>query len=109
MFYFREMEEITIFIKNAISEETCLGRCLYIHGVPGTGKVCLYRRMLLYFILSSKLVFMKVYCFLLIILVHNYSLYSAASFHALNPVIFFGAFALLADHDRACRDEEPEV
>lgn len=52
---------------------------------------------------------MKVYCFLLIILVHNYSLYSAASFHALNPVIFFGAFALLADHDRACRDEEPEV
>ncbi|CAA6667334.1 unnamed protein product [Spirodela intermedia] len=24
--------------KNAISEENCLGRCLYIHGVPGTGK-----------------------------------------------------------------------
>ncbi|XP_078442555.1 origin of replication complex subunit 1B-like [Wolffia australiana] len=34
----KEMEEITLFIKNAISEDNCLGRCLYIHGVPGTGK-----------------------------------------------------------------------
>ena len=33
------MEEITFFIKNAITEDNCLGRCLYIHGVPGTGKV----------------------------------------------------------------------
>lgn len=37
--YTREMEEITAFIKGAISGEHCLGRCLYIHGVPGTGKV----------------------------------------------------------------------
>ncbi|XP_074579369.1 LOW QUALITY PROTEIN: origin of replication complex subunit 1-like [Curcuma longa] len=34
----KEMEEITAFIKGAISGEHCLGRCLYIHGVPGTGK-----------------------------------------------------------------------
>jgi hypothetical protein len=35
----REMEEITTFIKGAICDDQCLGRCLYIHGVPGTGKV----------------------------------------------------------------------
>ncbi|PIN25945.1 Pre-initiation complex, subunit CDC6, AAA+ superfamily ATPase [Handroanthus impetiginosus] len=34
----KEMDEITTFIKGAICEEQCLGRCLYIHGVPGTGK-----------------------------------------------------------------------
>ncbi|KAK4339109.1 hypothetical protein RND71_040571 [Anisodus tanguticus] len=34
----REMEEIATFIKGAICEDQCLGRCLYIHGVPGTGK-----------------------------------------------------------------------
>ncbi|WOK98248.1 hypothetical protein Cni_G06958 [Canna indica] len=34
----REMEEITAFVKGAISDDNCLGRCLYIHGVPGTGK-----------------------------------------------------------------------
>ncbi|XP_042377517.1 origin of replication complex subunit 1-like isoform X1 [Zingiber officinale] len=34
----KEMEEITAFIRGAISGEHCLGRCLYIHGVPGTGK-----------------------------------------------------------------------
>ncbi|XP_042515574.1 origin of replication complex subunit 1A-like [Macadamia integrifolia] len=34
----KEMEEITSFIKGAICEDQCLGRCLYIHGVPGTGK-----------------------------------------------------------------------
>ncbi|WOL11678.1 origin of replication complex subunit 1-like [Canna indica] len=34
----REMEEITAFVKGAISGDHCLGRCLYIHGVPGTGK-----------------------------------------------------------------------
>ncbi|KAG4978787.1 hypothetical protein JHK84_038479 [Glycine max] len=34
----KEMEEITTFIKGAISNDQCLGRCLYIHGVPGTGK-----------------------------------------------------------------------
>lgn len=39
MFLFREMDEITTFIKGAISDNQCLGRCLYIHGVPGTGKV----------------------------------------------------------------------
>lgn len=33
------MEEITAFIKGAICDDQCLGRCLYIHGVPGTGKV----------------------------------------------------------------------
>jgi origin recognition complex subunit 1 len=38
-FFFREMEEITAFIKGAICDDQCLGRCLYIHGVPGTGKV----------------------------------------------------------------------
>lgn len=35
----REMEEISSFIKGAICDPQCLGRCLYIHGVPGTGKV----------------------------------------------------------------------
>lgn len=35
----REMDEITSFIKGAICDEQCLGRCLYVHGVPGTGKV----------------------------------------------------------------------
>ncbi|KAL9169123.1 hypothetical protein ABFS82_04G058700 [Erythranthe guttata] len=34
----KEMNEITTFIKGAICDEQCLGRCLYIHGVPGTGK-----------------------------------------------------------------------
>ncbi|KAJ4844010.1 Origin of replication complex subunit 1B [Turnera subulata] len=34
----KEMEEITSFIKGAICDDQCLGRCLYIHGVPGTGK-----------------------------------------------------------------------
>ncbi|WOK92752.1 origin of replication complex subunit 1-like [Canna indica] len=34
----REMEEITAFVKGAIAGDHCLGRCLYIHGVPGTGK-----------------------------------------------------------------------
>ncbi|KAE9585981.1 putative chromatin regulator PHD family [Lupinus albus] len=34
----KEMEEISTFIKSAIVDDQCLGRCLYIHGVPGTGK-----------------------------------------------------------------------
>ncbi|XP_050363029.1 origin of replication complex subunit 1A-like [Argentina anserina] len=34
----KEMLEISTFIKGAISDDKCLGRCLYIHGVPGTGK-----------------------------------------------------------------------
>nr|GMD21498.1 origin of replication complex subunit 1A-like [Ipomoea batatas] len=34
----REMEEVTAFIKGSICEDQCLGKCLYIHGVPGTGK-----------------------------------------------------------------------
>ncbi|KAK8630325.1 hypothetical protein V6N13_079123 [Hibiscus sabdariffa] len=34
----KEMEEIATFIKGAICDDQCLGRCLYIHGVPGTGK-----------------------------------------------------------------------
>ncbi|XP_061337939.1 origin of replication complex subunit 1A-like [Gastrolobium bilobum] len=34
----KEVEEITSFIKGAICDNQCLGRCLYIHGVPGTGK-----------------------------------------------------------------------
>ncbi|KAH7862007.1 hypothetical protein Vadar_033606 [Vaccinium darrowii] len=34
----KEVEEITAFIKGAICDDQCLGRCLYIHGVPGTGK-----------------------------------------------------------------------
>lgn len=33
------MEEITAYVKGAICDDQCLGRCLYIHGVPGTGKV----------------------------------------------------------------------
>ncbi|KAM0918388.1 hypothetical protein ACQ4PT_008941 [Festuca glaucescens] len=34
----KEMEEISTFVKDAICNDQCLGRCLYIHGVPGTGK-----------------------------------------------------------------------
>ncbi|WRX33055.1 Bromo adjacent homology (BAH) domain - like 10 [Theobroma cacao] len=34
----KEMEEIMAFVKGAICDDRCLGRCLYIHGVPGTGK-----------------------------------------------------------------------
>ncbi|KAI3891080.1 hypothetical protein MKW98_007385 [Papaver atlanticum] len=34
----KEMEEIAEFVKDAVSINQCLGRCLYIHGVPGTGK-----------------------------------------------------------------------
>ncbi|OAY30081.1 origin of replication complex subunit 1B [Manihot esculenta] len=34
----KEMEEMTAFIKGAICDDQCLGRCLYVHGVPGTGK-----------------------------------------------------------------------
>lgn len=34
----KEMEEIMAFIMGAICEDQCLGRCLYVHGVPGTGK-----------------------------------------------------------------------
>uniref|UniRef100_A0A0E0DY39 Origin recognition complex subunit 1 n=1 Tax=Oryza meridionalis TaxID=40149 RepID=A0A0E0DY39_9ORYZ len=34
----KEMEEISAFVKDAICNDQCLGRCLYIHGVPGTGK-----------------------------------------------------------------------
>ncbi|KAH9741282.1 Origin of replication complex subunit 1B [Citrus sinensis] len=34
----KEMEDITAFIKGATCDDQCLGRCLYIHGVPGTGK-----------------------------------------------------------------------
>ncbi|XP_047324617.1 origin of replication complex subunit 1B-like [Impatiens glandulifera] len=34
----KEMDEITSFVKGAICNDQCLGRCLYIHGVPGTGK-----------------------------------------------------------------------
>lgn len=33
------MGEIIAFIKGGIYDDQCLGRCLYIHGVPGTGKV----------------------------------------------------------------------
>lgn len=34
----KEMEEISAFVKGAICDNQCLGRCLYVHGVPGTGK-----------------------------------------------------------------------
>ncbi|GAB4856046.1 Origin of replication complex subunit 1B [Ancistrocladus abbreviatus] len=34
----KEMEEISAFVKGAISDDQCLGQCLYINGVPGTGK-----------------------------------------------------------------------
>ncbi|KAL3838204.1 hypothetical protein ACJIZ3_022795 [Penstemon smallii] len=34
----KEMDEITTFVKGAICDEQCLGRCLYVYGVPGTGK-----------------------------------------------------------------------
>ncbi|KAI3891173.1 hypothetical protein MKW98_007478 [Papaver atlanticum] len=34
----KEMKEITEFVKGAVSIDQCLGRYLYIHGVPGTGK-----------------------------------------------------------------------
>jgi hypothetical protein len=37
---FRERNEIESFLKEAVAAgEHCLGRCLYISGVPGTGKV----------------------------------------------------------------------
>ncbi|KAF9588867.1 hypothetical protein IFM89_016830 [Coptis chinensis] len=32
------MDDITAFLKGTIRDDQCLGRCLYIHGVPGTGK-----------------------------------------------------------------------
>ena len=51
MLLFREMDEIITFIKGAISDDQCLGRCLYIHGVPGTGKVLLFD--FLHFFFSS--------------------------------------------------------
>lgn len=36
----REKSEIEAFVKDAVAAgEHCLGRCLYISGVPGTGKV----------------------------------------------------------------------
>lgn len=36
----REKSEIEAFVKDAVAAgEDCLGRCLYISGVPGTGKV----------------------------------------------------------------------
>ncbi|KAI3951097.1 hypothetical protein MKW98_028501 [Papaver atlanticum] len=38
LLYAREMEEIIEFVKGAVSNGQCLGHCLYIHGVPGTGK-----------------------------------------------------------------------
>ncbi|KAI3865264.1 hypothetical protein MKX03_012854 [Papaver bracteatum] len=34
----KEMEEIIEFVKGAVSNGQCRGHCLYIHGVPGTGK-----------------------------------------------------------------------
>ncbi|PIA55282.1 hypothetical protein AQUCO_00800181v1 [Aquilegia coerulea] len=34
----KEMDDIAAFIKGAICDDQCLGRCLYILGVPGTGK-----------------------------------------------------------------------
>ncbi|XP_016899376.1 origin of replication complex subunit 1B-like [Cucumis melo] len=34
----KEIEEITTFIESALCDDQCLGRCLYIYGVPGTGK-----------------------------------------------------------------------
>jgi hypothetical protein len=40
--YLREMEEISTFVKDAICNDQCLGRCLYIHSVPGTGKVSVH-------------------------------------------------------------------
>lgn len=36
----REKSEIEAFVRDAVAAgEDCLGRCLYISGVPGTGKV----------------------------------------------------------------------
>ena len=52
--HFREMEEISIFVKDAICNDQCLGRCLYIHGVPGTGKVLLFLWVLLWFYLICR-------------------------------------------------------
>jgi hypothetical protein len=37
---YREKGEIEEFVKDAVAAgEDCLGRCLYISGVPGNGKV----------------------------------------------------------------------
>lgn len=49
------MEEIAAFMKGAICDDQCLGRCLYIHGVPGTGKVG--NTSLVVFILISVVAF----------------------------------------------------
>ena len=60
---FREMEEISTFVKDAICNDQCLGRCLYIHGVPGTGKV----RSLFFpaFMVSSYLLWLNIKPYLL--------------------------------------------
>ncbi|KAJ4763126.1 Origin recognition complex subunit 1 [Rhynchospora pubera] len=42
----KEMEEIETFVKGAIGGHQCLGRCLYIHGVPGTGKTMSVRAVM---------------------------------------------------------------
>ncbi|XP_078167818.1 origin of replication complex subunit 1-like isoform X1 [Carex rostrata] len=42
----KEMEEIKTFVKGAIGDDQCLGRCLYIHGVPGTGKTMSVRAVM---------------------------------------------------------------
>lgn len=54
MLLFREMEEITAFINGALSDNQCLGRCLYIHGVPGTGKVSSFDLLYCFFSLLSN-------------------------------------------------------
>ena len=53
--YLREMLEISTFVKDAICNDQCLGRCLYIHGVPGTGKVADHILLASFTIFSSAL------------------------------------------------------
>lgn len=40
LLFHKKMKEITIFVKDAVCDDQCLGRCLYIHGVLRTGEVC---------------------------------------------------------------------
>jgi hypothetical protein len=90
MLLFREMDEITTFIKGAISDNQCLGRCLYIHGVPGTGKV-----------LSSRTIYIACWSNIQ----QNFSLDITEQF-----LLYYSFFmCVTADNECTLSDEEFEV
>lgn len=76
----REMDEITTFIKGAICDDQCLGRCLYIHGVPGTGKVNY---------------------------LHSTTPPSRSSMHQITSKFLNLYLCRVADYECTCSDEEP--